>query len=80
MGKLINQHKAKEFFDQIPDPVVQSLIQYAHGNLFVENLVDELEGEFDLLTFYKSLEALLRDRDQLARALRGELTHSFGKD
>lgn len=80
MGKLINQQRAKEYLDGLADPVVQSLIQYAHGNMFVESLVDDLEGEFDLLFFYKTLEATLRDRELLARALTGELTHTFGKD
>jgi hypothetical protein len=80
MGKLINQHKAKEYLDSIPDPIVQALIQQAHGNIFAENLLDDLEGDFDLLFFYKTLAALLRDRERLAKALTGELQHSFGKD
>jgi len=80
MGRLINHHKAKEYLDSIPDPTVQALIQYAYGNIFVEDLNDGLEGEFDVLFLYKILEALLRDRERLAKALTGELQHTFGKD
>src|SRR6266436_5861941 len=75
MGKLINYEKAQEFLDSISDPIVESLIDYAHGNLFTENLLDEAKGDFDLLVFYKSLELLLRDRERLIRVLNGELTH-----
>jgi hypothetical protein len=39
-----------------------------------------LEGDFDLLFFYKTLAALLRDRERLAKALTGEVTHTFVKD
>lgn len=80
MGKLINHYKAKEFFDDIADPIVQALIQYAYGNIFVEDLSDGLEGEFDVLFLYKILEALLRNRERLAKALTGEIQHTFGKD
>lgn len=80
MGKLINHHNAKEFLDGIPDPIVQALIQYAYGNIFVEDLNDGLEGEFDVLFLYKILEALLRNRERLAKALTGELQHTFGND
>ena|ERR1700722_8736875 len=80
MGKLINHHKAKEYLDSLSDPIVQALIQYAYGNIWVEDLTDELEGEFDVLLLYKILAALLRDREKLAKALTGELQQTFGKD
>lgn len=71
MGKLINQHRAKAYLDSIEDPIVQSLIQYAHSKIFTEQPLD-CEGEFDLLFFYQILESFLHDREGLARALTGE--------
>ena len=80
MGKLINHDKAIEYLDSIADPIVQSLIQYAYGKIFMENLIDDLEGDFDLFFFFKTLEALLRDRERLAQALIGEVQDTFARD
>lgn len=80
MGKLINHDKAIQYLDSIADPVVQSLIQYAYGTIFMEDLIADLEGDFDLLFFFKTLEALLRDRAQLAKALMGEIKDTFARD
>jgi hypothetical protein len=46
----------------------------------MEGLIDDLEGDFDLLFFFKALEALLRDREQLAKALTGEVQDTFARD
>lgn len=80
MGKLTNHDKAIQYLDQIADPVVQSLIQYAYGKIFMEDLIEDLEGDFDLLFYFRTLEALLRDREQLARALMGEIQDTFARD
>lgn len=80
MGKLINYDKAMEYLDRIPDPVVQSLVQYAYGQIFMEDLLKDLEGDFDLLFFFKALEALLRDRERLTKALLGEVQDTFARD
>ena len=48
MGELINQDKAKEYWNTIRDPIVQSLIQHAHGLIFTGGSTD-FEGKFDLL-------------------------------
>jgi hypothetical protein len=72
MGKLINHQRAKEFLDQLDDPIVQALIQDAHAKIFYEGITD-FEGEFDLVFFCQILAAFLNDREGLARALRGEL-------
>ena len=80
MGKLINHDKAIQFLDNIADPIVQSLIQYAYGKIFVENLIEDLEGDFDLLFYFKTLEALLSDRERLAKALTGEVQDTFARD
>jgi hypothetical protein len=72
MGKLINHKKAKEFIDQLDDPIIQALIQDAYAKIFSEGIGD-FEGEFDLLFFDQILAAFLSDREGLARALRGEL-------
>jgi len=47
------------------------------GNMFIENLLEDLEGEFDLLVFYKSLEALLRDRKRLDKSPHGRVAAHF---
>lgn len=80
MGKFINHDQAFQYLDGIADPIVQSLIQYAYGKIFMEGLIDDLEGDFDLLFFFKALEALLRDREQLAKALLGEIQDTFARD
>lgn len=72
MGKLINHQKAKEFLDQLDDPIVQALIEDAYAKIFSEGIT-EFEGEFDLLFFYQILAAFLHDREGLARAVRGDL-------
>jgi len=80
MGKLINHDKAIQYLEGIADPIVQSLIQYAYGKIFMEGLIEDLEGDFDLLFYFKTLEALLRDREQLAKALVGEVQDTFARD
>jgi len=80
MGKLINHDRAIQYLDGISDPIVQSLIQYAYSQIFVEGLIDDLEGDFDLLFFFKALEGLLRDRVRLAKALTGEIQDTFARD
>ncbi|HTU93347.1 MAG TPA: hypothetical protein VMF69_24920 [Gemmataceae bacterium] len=80
MGKLINHDKAMKYLDGLADPIVQSLIQYAYGKIIMEDLIDNLESDFDLLFFFKTLEALLRDREQLAKALLGEIQDTFARD
>ncbi len=80
MGKLINHDRAIQYLNGISDPIVQSLIQYAYGKIFMEDLLDDLEGDFDLLFFFKTLEALLRDRERLAKALTGEVQDTFARD
>lgn len=71
-GRLINHHKAKKFQDRITDSIVQGLIGYAYSQIFMEHLEDELEGDFDVYFLFRVLEALMRDRERLARALLGE--------
>jgi hypothetical protein len=80
MGKLINHDKAIEYLDSIADPIVRSLIEYGYGKIFVEDLTKGLEGDFDLLFFFRTLEALLRDRERLAEALTGEVEDTFARD
>jgi hypothetical protein len=46
----------------------------------MEDLLNGLEGDFDLLFFFKTLEALLRDRERLAAALTGEVQDTFARD
>ncbi|MHB1424490.1 MAG: hypothetical protein ACYC3I_15070 [Gemmataceae bacterium] len=69
-----------QYLDSIADPIVQSLIQYAYGNIFMEELIEDLEGDFDLLFFFKTLESFLRNRERLSKALTGEVQDTFARD
>jgi hypothetical protein len=72
MGKLINHQKAKAYLDSIGDPIIQALMEHAYSQIFVGTPTD-FEGEFDLLFFFKILEAFLHDRQRLAQALTGAM-------
>jgi hypothetical protein len=72
MGKLINHQKAVAYLNSISDPIVQSLIEHAYSKIFTASEI-AFEGDFDLLFFFKTLEAFLHDRERLAKALTGEL-------
>lgn len=71
MGQLTNHHEAKKYLDQIEDPIVRALIEHAYSQIFLESLPAP-QGDFDVLFMYRILEAFLRDREQLSRALTGE--------
>ncbi len=75
MPKLLNHAEAVAFLDSIRDPVVQALIQNAHTLIFTE-ASEYFTKDFDLLLFYKVLEALFRDRERLGKALLGQITES----
>lgn len=66
--------------DRIADPIVQSLIQYAYGRIFMEDLLVDLDWDFDLLFYFKALESFLRDRERLSKALMGEVQDTFARD
>lgn len=68
MGKLINHDKADEFFKKIEDPIVRGAIEWSYGKIFLDNIPSP-EGDFDLLFFYRILEATLRDRKIFANFL-----------
>ena len=74
MGRLINHEPASAFLNSIEDPIVQSLVRSAYQTLCMSDAV--VDGEFDLLYFSRIMEEFLRDREGLARALRGD----FGED
>ena len=74
MGKTLNYEQAIQFLYGIEDPVVQALIQHAYSKMFTENL-PPCEGEFDLLFYFRAMEAFLRDRERLAQALTGQTDH-----
>lgn len=73
MPRLINHAEAVAFLDTIRDPVVQALIQHAHSLIFTDAAAS-FTRDFDLLLFYKVLEALFRDRKRLANFLATETT------
>lgn len=68
--KLLNNEAASAFLNDIHDPIVKSLVRYAYQTICMSDFVPE--GEFDLLYFFRIMEEYLRDREALARALRGE--------
>ncbi len=72
MPKLINHAEAVAFLNTVRDPVVESLIQHAHGLIFTD-ASDYFTNDFDLLLFYRVLELVFRDRERLANFLVPEL-------
>jgi len=74
MGKFINHEPASVFLNSIEDPIVQSLVRYAYQTVCMSDAV--VEGEFDLLYFFRIMEEFLRDRETLAKSLLGD----FGED
>lgn len=72
MPKLINHVEAVAFLNTIDDPIVEALIQHAHGLIFTD-ASDYFTTDFDLLLFYRVLELVFRDRDRLANFLAPQL-------
>ena len=72
MEQFINKDEAIQFCKQIEDPIVRELVMDAYGTLIFKVAPVEVKGQFDLLFFFKVMEAFLRDRETLAEALRGE--------
>ena len=70
MAKLINHAAASAFLNSIKDPIVKSLVRYSYQTVCMSDAVPE--GEFDLLYFSQIMEEFLRDREGLAKALKGE--------
>ncbi len=75
MSRLVNHAEAAAFLSSIHDPVVQALIQHAHGLIFTD-ASKYFTTDFDLLLFYRVLEALFRDREKLANFLTTEIPES----
>ena len=72
MDTFINHAAAMKFKDEIQDPIVRNLVMRAYGTLIFEVAPVEVQGQFDLLFFFKVLEAFLRDREGRAQELLGE--------
>jgi hypothetical protein len=70
LGKFINHEEASRFLNSIQDPIVQSLVRSVYQTHLLSNA--EVDGEFDLLYFFRIMEEFLRDREKLAKSLRGE--------
>jgi hypothetical protein len=71
MGKLINHEAASAFLDNIEDPIIKGLVRNSYQTICVSNAVPDCD--FDLLYFFKIVEEFLRDREGLAKTLKGEL-------
>jgi hypothetical protein len=78
MGTLINYEAASAFLNDIDDPIVQTLVRSAYQTLCMSDAIasGELEGQFDLLFFFRVMRDFLRDRESLAKALMND----FGED
>ena len=70
MGKLINHEAASAFVNSIEDPIVNGLLRSVYQTICLSEAAPE--GEFDLLYFARIMEDFLRDREWLAKALRGD--------
>jgi hypothetical protein len=74
MGKFINHEPASAFLHSIDNPIVQTLVRSSYTTILMSDAV--VDGEFDLLYFFRIMEEFLRDREKLAKALMGD----FGDD
>jgi hypothetical protein len=63
MGKFINHEADSAFLKTIEDPIVRSLVQYAYQTTLMTDAV--VDGEFDLLYYFRIMEEFLRDRERL---------------
>ena len=70
MGKFIKHDEASKFLNSIQDDIVRSLIISAYQTHLLSNT--EVDGEFDLLYFFRILEEFLRDREKIAKSLKGD--------
>ena len=61
MKKFINYEEAIDFNNQIEDPIVRELVTRAYGTLIFELSPIKVDGQFDLLFFFKVLEKFLSD-------------------
>ncbi len=69
--RFINKGEAMAFCESVADPVVRTLLMEAYGTLIFKTPA-EVKGQFDLLFFFKVLDAFLRDRERLVRMLQGD--------
>jgi hypothetical protein len=74
MGKFINHEPASAFLNSLEDPIVQSMVRYAYQTILMSDAI--VEGEFDLLYFFRVMEEFLHDREAVGKALLGD----FGED
>jgi hypothetical protein len=70
LGIFINHEAASEFLNNIQGPLVQSLVRASYRTILLTDAV--VEGEFDLLYFFRIMEEFLRDREKLAKSLVGD--------
>ncbi len=70
LGAFINHKLASEFLNEIEDPIIQSLLRSSYQTLCMSDA--SVDGDFDLLYFFRIMEEFLRDRKKLARSLLGD--------
>jgi hypothetical protein len=71
---MINHEAASAFLNSIEDPIVAGLVQYSYQIVCTSDAFPQ--GDFDLLYFFRIMEEFLRDREKIAKWLRGE----YGED
>ena len=76
MGKFINHEAASDYLNQIDDSIVRGLIRSSYDTILMSTA--SVDGEFDLLYFFRIMEEFLRNRERLAKALLGELENKTG--
>jgi len=47
---------------------------FAYGKIFMEDWIDDLERDFDLLFFFKTLEVFPRDREAVGQSPHRKIT------
>jgi hypothetical protein len=74
-----NCEAASDFIENVEDPIVRSLLHNSYAVMLMSGF--HPEGEFDLLHFFRVLEAFLHERERLSRWLLGissESDRGFG--
>lgn len=69
-----NVKAAHEFANSFDDPVVREVLWTAYAVLIFKMGVEQPDGTFDVLYFFKALAKMLEDREQLQRVLSGNFS------
>jgi hypothetical protein len=70
MDEFFNHQAASAYLASIEDPILQSLVRSSYQTICLADF--RPERSFDLLYFAKIMREFMKDREGLARSLRGD--------